>query len=178
MSLRRAAESLKALKRKASEMDGEDADGPEAKKRREEEKAADKARRQAEAAARKEAKANRQKEAQARKQAKAEAAAKKKKEKADARKEKAAAKAKKRLNAQKKKAKAAVDENDTQVADFWKLYKKKVVEYEVEVSKPIKLQIDKILIDAEQDYITKYHSWEELGWPGIKAITEAMKQVG
>ena len=39
----------------------------------------------------------------------------------------------------KKKAKAAVDENDTQVPDFWKLYKKKVVEYDVEISKPIKV---------------------------------------
>ena len=132
MSLRRAAESLYALKRKASEMDGEDADGPGAKKHREEEKAADKARRQAEAAARKEAKANRQKEAQARKQAKAEAAAKKKKEKADAakaRKEKAAAKAKKRLNAQKKKAKAAAAKAKKAKAEFYnfcKRYKNKL----------------------------------------------------
>lgn len=78
----------------------------------------------------------------------------------------------------KKKAKSAVDENDTQVADFWKLYKKKVVEYDVEISKPIKVLIGKILDDAELDYITKYHSWEELGWPGIKAITESFKTVG
>lgn len=32
--------------------------------------------------------------------------------------------------------------------------------------------------EGEQDYITKYHSWEELGWPGIKAITESLKTVG
>ncbi len=38
----------------------------------------------------------------------------------------------------KKKAKSVVDENDTQVADFWKLYRKTVVEYDVEISKPIK----------------------------------------
>ena len=29
-----------------------------------------------------------------------------------------------------------------------------------------------------KDYITKYHSLEELGWPGIKAITESFKTVG
>lgn len=31
--------------------------------------------------------------------------------------------------------------------------------------------------EGEQDYITKFHSWEELGWPGIKAITESLKTV-
>jgi len=32
--------------------------------------------------------------------------------------------------------------------------------------------------EGDQDYITKYHSWEELGWAGIKAITESLKTVG
>jgi len=35
----------------------------------------------------------------------------------------------------KKAGKGAVDENDTQVADFWKLYKKTVIEYDVDISK-------------------------------------------
>ena len=35
----------------------------------------------------------------------------------------------------KKAGKAAVDENDNQVADVWKLYRKAVVEYDVEISK-------------------------------------------
>ena len=32
----------------------------------------------------------------------------------------------------------------------------------------------KILDEGDADYMTKYHTWEELGWPGIKAITESL----
>ena len=72
-------------------------------------------------------------------------------------------------------AKKAGDEEDLSVENFWKAYKKKCTEYQCEPSKIIKGQME--LFNEEGKEITKLHMWEELGWVGVKAITEALKAV-
>ena len=67
------------------------------------------------------------------------------------------------------------DEEDMSVENFWKLYKKKCVEYNCDVSKIIKGQMDKFQEEGEE--IKKFIIWEELGWPGVKAIVESLKAV-
>jgi hypothetical protein len=71
------------------------------------------------------------------------------------------------------KAKGAGDEEDMSVENFYKAYKKKCVEYNCEMSKIIKGQYELFL--EEDKEITKLHLWEELGWPGVKAIVESLK---
>jgi len=75
-----------------------------------------------------------------------------------------------------KKKKKEGDEEDKSMEDFWKAYKKKCVEYGCDVSKKLKGDYDTAMEDATE--IKKFHNWEELGWPGVKAMTEALKQVG
>lgn len=64
------------------------------------------------------------------------------------------------------------DEEDLSVENFWKAYKKKCAEYQCDVSKIIKQSFDKFV--EEGDEIKKFHIWEELGWPGVKAMVEAL----
>lgn len=77
-----------------------------------------------------------------------------------------------------KKAAKEGDEEDLSVQNFWKTYKKKVVEYGLEggVSKILKEAYAKF--EEEDEKIKKFHLWEELGWPGVKAITDSLTQVG
>ena len=82
---------------------------------------------------------------------------------------------KKKAGGDKKKAKKEGDEQDVSVENFWKAYKKKCVEYNCDVSKILKTAFEKFL--DEGDEIKKFHLWEELGWPGVKAIVESLKAV-
>lgn len=69
--------------------------------------------------------------------------------------------------------KSADDEEDISTEKFWKMYRKKCVEYETDVCKEIKK-----LWEAKEENgtdIQKLHLWDELGWPGVKAITDALK---
>lgn len=69
--------------------------------------------------------------------------------------------------------KSADDEEDISTEKFWKLYRKKCTEYETDVCKEIKK-----LWEAKEENgtdIQKLHLWDELGWPGVKAITDALK---
>ena len=84
------------------------------------------------------------------------------------------AKKKKGGDAKKKGGKGkAEDEEDFSVQNFWKAYKKKCVELECDQSKIIKEYWNKF--DNDDEIPKKFHLWEELGWPGIKAIVEALK---
>lgn len=83
--------------------------------------------------------------------------------------------AKKKAGGEKKKGAAAGDEEDVSVDNFWKAYKKKCVEYQCDVSKQIKGMYEKYTEEGE--HIKKFHLWEELGWPGLKAIVESLKTV-
>ena len=73
----------------------------------------------------------------------------------------------------KPKAKKEGDEEDMSVENFWKSYKKKCDEYNCEKSKIIKGYYEKFQDDGEEP--KKFHIWEELGWPGVKAIIESFK---
>lgn len=75
----------------------------------------------------------------------------------------------------KPKAKKEGDEEDLSVENFWKSYKKKCVEYQCDMSKIIKGYYEKFLDEGEEP--KKFHIWEELGWPGVKAIIESFKAV-
>jgi len=77
---------------------------------------------------------------------------------------------KKKAGGDKKKKEG--DEEDLSVENFWKAYKKKCVEYNCDVSKIIKGAMEKFF--EEGDEIKKLHMWEELGWPGVKAIVESL----
>lgn len=76
----------------------------------------------------------------------------------------------------KKKGKKEGDEEDLSVENFWKAYKKKCAEYQCDISKKIKADYENFLEEGNE--IKKFHNWEELGWPGVKAMCEALKQVG
>jgi len=73
------------------------------------------------------------------------------------------------------KAKGAVDENDQSMENFWKFYKKKCVELGIDILKPIKKKMDAYAEDPG-DTMRTLHIWEELGWPGTKAITDCLIQ--
>jgi hypothetical protein len=64
------------------------------------------------------------------------------------------------------------DEEDLSVENFWKGYKKKCVEHGCDVSKIIKKSFDEFVEEGNE--IKKFHIWEELGWPGVKALVEAL----
>ena len=55
------------------------------------------------------------------------------------------------------------------------MYKKKCVEYGTDQSKIIKKSYEKYV--EEGDEIKQFHIWEELGWPGVKAIIDSLKHV-
>ena len=76
-----------------------------------------------------------------------------------------------------KKAAKEGDEEDLSVQNFWKTYKKKVVEYGLEAPSKI-LKEAYANFEENDEKIKKFHIWEELGWPGVKAITDSLKQVG
>lgn len=75
-----------------------------------------------------------------------------------------------------KKAGKADEGEDLSVENFFKAYKKNCVVYNTEVSKYIKAQMEKYNEDND-DKIKHLKMNEELGWPGIKAITESLKTV-
>ena len=68
-------------------------------------------------------------------------------------------------------------EEDKSVEMFWKTYKtKKIPEYGLE--KPSQ-QIKELFQPSDGDKDgpgtpDKFHLWEELGWPGVKAITDSL----
>ena len=65
------------------------------------------------------------------------------------------------------------EEEDLSVEQFWKAYKKKCTELECVTSKIIKDKYDEYL--EEEEKITKFHLWEELGWAGIRAIMDSLR---
>ena len=67
------------------------------------------------------------------------------------------------------------EQEDLSVEHFWKAYKKKVAELECVQSKIIKEKYDLFL--EEEEVITKFHIWEELGWAGVRAIMDSLRQV-
>ena len=80
----------------------------------------------------------------------------------------------------KKKAAAkkgkADDEPDESVNNFMKIYKKRcTTELMCDVSKVIKEGYAKY--QDEDEPIKKFVFWEELGWVGVRAIMESLKQV-
>lgn len=76
----------------------------------------------------------------------------------------------------KKKAGKAEDEEDVSVDLFWKQYKtKKCPEFGVDPVKYVKEKYD--LYQEEQEKITKFHIWEEMGWAGTRALMDSLKQV-
>ena len=75
----------------------------------------------------------------------------------------------------KKKGKAE-DEADDSVDRFWKQYKsKKCPEFGVDALKYVKEKFD--LYQEEQEKITKFHIWEEMGWGGTRALMDALRAV-
>jgi hypothetical protein len=75
----------------------------------------------------------------------------------------------------KKKGKVE-DEEDVSVDQFWKQYKtKKCPEYGVDVLKYIKEKYE--LYQEEQEKITKFHIWEEMGWAGTRALMDSLRMV-
>jgi hypothetical protein len=82
------------------------------------------------------------------------------------------------MGGKKKAAKAGKkkdDEEDLSVEHFYKAYKKKIVELEVPLSKIIKEKYD--LFQEEEEVISKFHIWEEMGWAGVRALMDALRQV-
>tara|TARA_B110000285_G_scaffold212843_1_gene256706 strand:- start:21 stop:758 length:738 start_codon:yes stop_codon:yes gene_type:complete len=82
----------------------------------------------------------------------------------------------KKKGGDKKKAAGKDDGEDLSVENFYKAYKKNIVLYNCEQSKYIKQQMEKYNEDPD-DKIKHLKMNEELGWPGIKAITESLKTV-
>ena len=82
--------------------------------------------------------------------------------------------AKKKAAPKKGGGKGGADEEDQSVENFIKFYKKRCVEMGLPVSKQILSGWENYQEEGEK--ITKFHLWEELGWPGIKAIIESLKQ--
>jgi len=75
----------------------------------------------------------------------------------------------------KKKGKAE-EEDDVSVDQFWKQYKtKKCPEYGVDVLKYVKEKYE--LYQEEQEKITKFHIWEEMGWAGTRALMDSLRMV-
>jgi len=70
---------------------------------------------------------------------------------------------------------SAPPEEDDSIEKFWKFYKKKSAEFEVAICPIIKDKFD-LFID-EQEVPTRFHVWTELGWPGTRAIMDALREV-
>ena len=82
------------------------------------------------------------------------------------------------MGGKKKAAKAGKkkdDEEDLSVEHFYKAYKKKIAELDVPLSKIIKEKYD--LFQEEEEVISKFHIWEEMGWAGVRALMDALRQV-
>lgn len=80
-----------------------------------------------------------------------------------------------KAKAKPKKANAA-DEEDVSVDQFYKVYKtKKCPEFGVEVVKYVKEKYE--LYVEEQEKITKFHIWEEMGWAGTRALMDSLRTV-
>ena len=70
---------------------------------------------------------------------------------------------------------AAIAEEDDSVDKFWRKYKKLTTELEIAICPVIKEKYD--LFTDEQEVPTKFHIWTELGWPGTRAIMDALIDV-
>ena len=83
------------------------------------------------------------------------------------------------MGGKKKAAKAGKKKDEEEylsVEHFWKAYKKKILELEVPISKIIKEKYE--LFQEEEEVITKFHIWEEMGWAGTRALMDALRHVG
>jgi hypothetical protein len=67
------------------------------------------------------------------------------------------------------------DEEDLSVDNFMKAYKKKCTELGCDVSKIIKEKYE--TFGEEGEPIDKFHFWEEMGWQGVRALTDSLRQV-
>jgi len=81
---------------------------------------------------------------------------------------------KKKAPAKKKGGGGKDDEEDVSVDQFYKFYKKKCNELACPFAKNMKEKYDEYL--EEGTLITKFHTWEELGWAGVRAMMDALKQ--
>ena len=82
---------------------------------------------------------------------------------------------KKKGGGKKKAAKAAVDEEDKTVQTFMKAYKRRCLDLGLDQLKNLREQFD--LVEAnEQDVISKFHFWDELGWAGTRAIMDSLRE--
>ena len=70
---------------------------------------------------------------------------------------------------------AAPPEEDDSVDKFWKIYRKKVQEFDVPICPIIKDKYE--LFTEEQEIPQRFHIWTELGWPGTRAIMDALREV-
>lgn len=60
-----------------------------------------------------------------------------------------------------------------QIEQFFRVYKKKYTEYDVAMCQAMKDKKD--LFDEDQEIPAKFHIWQELGWPGTRAIMDALR---
>jgi Ran GTPase-activating protein (RanGAP) involved in mRNA processing and transport len=72
-----------------------------------------------------------------------------------------------------KKAAKKDDEPDESTEKLFKLYKKKCSELQCQTSKALMAKF----LDDEVEDIDKIHIWDEIGWQGVKALMESLKQV-
>ena len=70
---------------------------------------------------------------------------------------------------------AGCGSNSLQGWHFMKAYKKKCAELGCEVSKIIKEKYE--TFGDEGEPIDKFHFWEEMGWQGVRALTDSLRQV-
>lgn len=82
--------------------------------------------------------------------------------------------AKKKGGDAKKKPAKAGDADDDSVEKFYKAYKKKYIEMDVPPSPTIKKLFENFQEEAES--FKRIHTSEELGWPGVRAIMDCLKQ--
>lgn len=76
-----------------------------------------------------------------------------------------------------KKGKGPADaEEDLSVDNFMKVYRKKCAELEVPVCDILKQKYD-VYLEDNNDKITKFHVWKELGEAGTRAIFESLRQI-
>ena len=67
------------------------------------------------------------------------------------------------------------DVEDRSVELFWKTYKNKAIpNYGLEKPSPQLKDMFNPQDDKEEVKPDKFHLWEELGWPGVKAITDSL----
>lgn len=71
---------------------------------------------------------------------------------------------------------SAPPEEDDSIDKFYKFYKRKATELEIAICPIIKDKYEMFLEDPS-DIPEKFHIWTELGWPGTRAIMDALREV-